>query len=58
MTFYEGGESSNGEVQATVDTSAVSAASPSEKGTDSLLPDPIEPTPATVSATPATLSEQ
>lgn len=58
MTFYEGGESSNGEMQTTVDTPAASAASPSEKGTDSLLPDPIEPTPATVNATPATPSEQ
>lgn len=58
MTFYEGGESSNGETQAAVDVPADNAAVPSEKETNSSLQPPTDSTPAAVDATPVTPSEQ
>ncbi|XP_063841407.1 pleckstrin homology domain-containing family F member 2-like isoform X3 [Scylla paramamosain] len=58
MTFYEGGESSNGETQAAVDVPADNAALPSEKETNSSLQHPTDSTPAAVDATPVTPSEQ
>ena len=60
MTFYEGGESSNGETQATIDVPAATAASPSEKEANSSLLDPIDSTPsAVIDATPTSApSEQ
>lgn len=58
MTFYEGGESSNGETQATIDVPADNAASPSEKEINSSLQHLTDSTPAAVDATPVTPSEQ
>ncbi|KAG0726584.1 Pleckstrin y domain-containing family F member 2 [Chionoecetes opilio] len=58
MTFYEGGESSNGETQAALDLSTANAASPPETEVNSSVPETLDPTPAAVDAAPPTPSEQ
>lgn len=66
MTFYEGGEASNGETQAALDVSTASATSSSEKmdspaatSTDSTpFATPTDSTPTAVSDTPASPMEQ
>lgn len=66
MTFYEGGEASNGETQAALDVSTASATSSSEKmdspaatSIDSTpFTTPTDSTPTAISDTPASPMEQ
>lgn len=57
MTFYEGGEASNGETQATLDISSSSVTSPSEK-VESPFATPPDTAPAAATDTPASPMEQ